>query len=146
MRTVELSSTVGAPGTREVVPAASGGTLSARSLSVTETTTERATDPTQQEIRLALRVVLHLSHAGPLEAGSVVSPRSTQQGMASDLGVTQGAVSKVLRRLAAAGVVRHARHHVQGRGRRMRAYCLTARGLDIVRRWQERVSDPRRPG
>ena len=98
-------------------------------------------DPKLQQIRLALRIVLHLSHVEPPEGGGSVRPEATQQGIASCLKVTQGAVSKVLQRLEAAEVVRHKSHHVRGGIRRMRAYSLTARGLELVRRSRDRFPD-----
>jgi hypothetical protein len=117
----------------------SRGTLSPSSPSPAPSAVEDPADPKQQEIRLALRVVVLLSQTLPLEPGGIAPPGSTQQGIASSLRVTQGAVSKVLQGLVAAEVVRHARHHVAGRTRRMRAYSLTARGLDLARRYRERV-------
>jgi DNA-binding MarR family transcriptional regulator len=141
MRTVDPSSTVYHDMTVGTAAPAVSGTLAASTPSVAHSTAEAAADLRQQQIRLALRVVVHLSRLGPLEPGSTAQPESTQQGMASRLQVTQGAVSKVLRQLGAADVVRHARHHVQGGERRMRAYFLTARGLDLARRYRERVPD-----
>jgi hypothetical protein len=98
-------------------------------------------EPGLEQARLALRLVVHLAHVGPPPPDDTVSPESTQQGMASRLGATQGAISKVLRRLVAADVVRHARHHVRGQNRRMRAYFLTPRGFDIARRCRDRFPD-----
>lgn len=95
-----------------------------------------------EEVRLALRIVLHLAQTGPLQSGDVALQESTQRGIASQLGVTQGAISKVLKRLVAAGVVRSERHHVRGERRRMRAHSLTVRGAEIARRYWERFSGP----
>ncbi len=55
-------------------------------------------------------------------------PESTQQGIASALSVTQGAVSKILGPLVAAEVVRKERRHVRGQNRRVKTYFLTVRG------------------
>jgi DNA-binding MarR family transcriptional regulator len=99
---------------------------------------EAPLDPRSERIRLALRVVLHLSWTGPLQPGDVAREASTQQGMASSLQVTQGAISKVLLRLVAARMVAHERHHVRGQNRRMQAYSLTPRGADLARRYRER--------
>jgi DNA-binding MarR family transcriptional regulator len=99
-------------------------------------------DPRSEQVRLALRVVLHLARTGVLETGETVHAESTQQGMAASLNATQGAVSKVLQRLVAAEVVKHDRHHVWGQGRRMRAYSLTARGAELARRYRAQPSDP----
>jgi len=121
----------------------SGGALAPASRSVAPAAPFAGTDPKELEIRVALRVVVLLSRVTHLEPGDTAPSESTQQGLASKLGVTQGAVSKVLQRLTAADVVRHARHHVMGRSRRMRAYFLTARGLDLARRYQESATDDR---
>ncbi len=58
---------------------------------------------------------------------------ATQRGIAATLGVTQGAVSKILDGLTAAGVVGRQRTHVPGRDRRVRVYFLTARGEALAR-------------
>jgi DNA-binding MarR family transcriptional regulator len=139
MNTVARSPTARVGMTAEGGPFPSSGTRDASSLPVAHPTANATTDPKQQEIRLALRLVVHLARMGPLEPGVTTQPESTQQGIASRLGVTQGAVSKVLAELAAVDVVGHARHHVRGRNRRMRAYYLTPRGLDIARRCREQV-------
>ena len=56
------------------------------------------------------------------------SPLATQDGLATALAVTQGAISKILTRLAVAGLVSSRLVHVAGRGRRVRVYELTAIG------------------
>lgn len=93
-------------------------------------------------VRLALLVLLEL----PSDADSgaiVVAPASaTQEGLARRLGVTQGAVSKVVRRLIAVGVVRQGRGHVAGGGRQVRFYALTERGHQLVLAYRERFSPP----
>ncbi len=99
------------------------------------------TDPKQKQARLALRVVVHLYRVGPFDEFGISRPESTQQGIAESLQVTQGAVSKVLKRLAAANVVEHQRSHVHEQNRRMRAYFLTARGIDLARRCHDRFPD-----
>ncbi len=99
-------------------------------------------DPQTQQVRLALRVVIHLHRLGPLLPDDTARPESTQRGMARSLGVTQGAVSKVLARLAAVDVVGHARHHVRGESRRMQAYFLTARGAYLASQGVQRFPNP----
>jgi len=98
----------------------------------------------EDEVRLSLRIVIHLDQTGPPGDGGVAKRESTQQGMAQVLSVTQGAVSKVLSRLVAAEVVRHERHHVRGEDRRVRVYFLTARGEELAREIQYRFGLPSR--
>lgn len=92
--------------------------------------------PGHEQVRLALRVVVLLSLSERLEPGDVAPPESTQQGMAARLRVTQGAISKVLRRLSASDVVGHERHHVRGEARRMQVYYLTPRGWELATRYR----------
>ena len=65
--------------------------------------------------------------------------------MARGLSATQGAVSKVLRRLTAADVVRPQRRHVPGRSRRVKVYLLTFRGDELVREIQRAEHLAQRP-
>lgn len=80
------------------------------------------------QVQLALRLIVHLSGVSPPGDDGLGRPDSTQQGIADALGVTQGAVSKVLRRLRAVEVLRTERRHVPGRTYRVRVYLLTRRG------------------
>jgi len=86
------------------------------------------------QIRLSIRVVTHLDRVGVPGADGVGRPEATQQGIAQSLSVTQGAVSKVLRRLVAAEVVRVERHHVRGLNRRVRIYFLSRTGEALARK------------
>ncbi len=93
-----------------------------------------------ERVRLALRTVVHLSQLDPPVLASAEAPqRSTQQGIALALSATQGAVSKVLRRLIAGGLVRWERRHVAGRYRRVRVYFLTPDGGRIASEAWERL-------
>lgn len=87
----------------------------------------------REQVRLSLRIVIHLFWFGPQRPDDIAQPGATQQGLADALGATQGAVSKVLRRLVAANVVRSDRRHVRGRDRRVRAYSLSPRGEALAR-------------
>ena len=101
--------------------------------------------PRDDQVRLALRVILHLERVGSLEEEFVARIESTQLGMTRVLSTTQGAVSKVLRRLSAVGVLRSERRHVRGRRRRVHAYYLTPRGIALAREYHERFRDLRPP-
>lgn len=107
----------------------------------TLTTTAAISGPSAakaEQIRLALRVILHLSHLGRPWPDAIARPESTQLGIAAALQASQGAVSKVLRRLAAVDVVEHSRQHVRGQDRRVQAYFVTAKGEELARRYREK--------
>lgn len=88
---------------------------------------------TDERVRLALRMVVHLAQVGPPRLPTEEAPpQSTQQGIAEALSATQGAVSKVLRRLIAGELVRWERRHVPGRFRRVRVYFLTVQGEQMA--------------
>ncbi|MCI4360612.1 MAG: helix-turn-helix transcriptional regulator [Thermoplasmata archaeon] len=79
-------------------------------------------------LRLSQRVLQHLARNG----GSVLGDSVTQRGIQSSLGVTQGALSSVLRRLEDGGAIASEKAHVQGRDRRVKVYVLTPRGRSLV--------------
>jgi len=86
-----------------------------------------------ESVRLALRVVVQLDRLGPPGPDGSARPEATQGGLAVALGVTQGAVSKVLARLAAVDIVAQERRHVRGRDRRVRVYYLSREGVGLAR-------------
>jgi len=86
----------------------------------------------RDETSLALRVIAHLANTGPpLETG-LGRAESTQAGIARSLQVTQGGVSKVLRKLRDGDIVRNERRHVPGHSLRVTVYSLTRRGELMV--------------
>jgi DNA-binding MarR family transcriptional regulator len=89
-----------------------------------------------------LRVVVALGDAGPPGDNGSARRGSTQQGLAERLGVTQGAVSKVLSRMMAADVVREDRRHVSGLDRRVRVYSLTVVGQELEREIRDHFGLP----
>lgn len=91
-----------------------------------------------ERVRLALRIVVHLHQFGSPSPDGEARPESTQEGVALALSVTQGAVSKVLARLAAADVVGTERRHVRGRVRRVRMYFLRPRGEELAGQIEQR--------
>ncbi len=94
---------------------------------------------TDERVRLALRMVVHLARVGPSRLPlEEAPPQSTQQGIAEALSATQGAVSKVLRRLIAGELVRWERRHVRGRFRRVRVYFLTTQGEQMAEKTRAR--------
>ena len=96
-------------------------------------------------VDLSMRILVHLSYQVTATIDDIPRDGSTQLGMARDLGVTQGAVSKVLERLAAAGMVRYQRGHVVAQWRRQRVYQLTPSGQALARRIREHFRLPQLP-
>lgn len=103
------------------------------------------TQPGDERVRLALRVVVFLDRLGPPNDGGAAAPESTQQGIAVALSATQGAVSKVLDRLVAASIVVQDRRHVRGRDRRVRVYYLSRAGVGLAREVEQRFGLPSPP-
>jgi DNA-binding MarR family transcriptional regulator len=88
--------------------------------------------------RLSQRVLIHIAREGTGPIGGAVPHRLCQEGIAEALGVTQGALSGVLRRLVAGGALVSEKAHVQGHDRRLKVNLLAPRGREIVRRlWKE---------
>ena len=108
--------------------------------------TTRGTPPTVEHggpTRLSQRVLLHIAREGAGGISATVSHQLCQQGIAEALGVTQGALSGVLRRLVAGGALISEKAHVVGHERRLNVYLLAPRGREIVRRlWKEFPAAP----
>lgn len=113
----------------EPFPTGPGAAETAPSASVLRSpSTLAAPSAPAEQVRLSRRVVLHLFSLGRADPDDVGSPAATQAGIGRTLGAGQSAVSKVLRRLVAAGVVEGRRRHVRGADRRMNVYALTRSG------------------
>jgi len=109
----------------------------------------RLTGGNAESVLLALRVVVQLDRLGPPGPDGTARPEATQDGLAGTLGVTQGAVSKVLARLLAVNIVAQERRHVRGRDRRVRVYHLSPEGAGLAREIEQRfglASPPWPPG
>ena len=78
--------------------------------------------------QLTFRIVHRLATLPRVGATELPTREMTQAGLAEALGVKPSVVSRVMRRLEAAGLVSSARTHVPGFQRTVRAYRLTARG------------------
>ena len=94
--------------------------------------------PPRSVLRLSQRIVVHLAGQGTLGPYDVAPAPLTQAGMASALGVRQNALTNVLRRLVAAGVVAEDVRHVSGQPRRLKVYHLTPRGELLARELRHR--------
>lgn len=92
-----------------------------------------AKPPTTEALRISQRVVLHLGVQGVLGPHDVASLGFTQPGISKALGIRQNALTNVLRRLVAAGVIVEDVRHVQGQPRRLKVYQLTPRGEALAR-------------
>ncbi|HTT25532.1 MAG TPA: PKD domain-containing protein [Thermoplasmata archaeon] len=86
--------------------------------------------------RLSQLLILRLASLGHRNPEDVPDTRWTQQGLGEHLGVAQGRVSNVLRRLEAAGVLEVELRHVIGRPRRVKVYQLTSRGEALARSYR----------
>ncbi len=107
-----------------------------------EATVPPSAPPTGPVLRLSQRIVVHLAGQGPLGAYDVAPPGRTQSGMATTLHVRQNALTNVLRRLVAAGVVEEDLRHVVGQPRRLKVYRLTPRGELLARELRHRPPAP----
>jgi len=87
----------------------------------------------ESTLRLSQRILLHLMQQGTLEARELAGLARTQVGMGRTLGASQSAISNVLSRLAAAGVIGSELRHVAGHPRRLRVYYLTPTGGELAR-------------
>lgn len=83
--------------------------------------------------RLALQLLRNMGTLPRVAPGELPGPEWTQAGLARSVGAGQSAISRVLRRLAAAGIVEVETAHVSGGGRRVRVYRLTPRGERLAR-------------
>jgi DNA-binding MarR family transcriptional regulator len=88
---------------------------------------------TIDEVRLSRRVVFHLLDQPRHAEGESVSPSITQAGMVEELGSTQSAIGKALRKLVIAGMIEVRLSHVSGRDRRLKAYSLSPQGYRLAR-------------
>ena len=96
----------------------------------------------KEAVRLSQRVILHVYSMGNLPPGAVAPPGRCQAGIGEALGITQGGLAAVLRRLEAAGILTAERGHVQGRDRRLKIYRLSSRGLEVARELRGRAARP----
>jgi DNA-binding MarR family transcriptional regulator len=88
--------------------------------------------------RLTLHLLRQMGRLPKVASGELPGPEWTQAGLAAAVGAGQSAISRVLRRLTAAGIVETETTHVAGGGRRLRVYRLTPRGERLA----HALSDP----
>jgi DNA-binding MarR family transcriptional regulator len=98
------------------------------------TTGDKDSEPTPQELRISIRILLHIGRQGRFGPQEVPPPALSQAGMAEALGVSQGAVSNTLGRLVVGGILSVERAHVRARMMRLKVYQLTPSGEELVRR------------
>lgn len=89
--------------------------------------------PAPEALRVSQRIVLHLAGLGVLGPDEVAAVGFTQLGMSQALGTRQNALTNVLRRLVAAGVLTEDVRHVRGQPRRLKVYRLTSRGEALAK-------------
>ncbi|MCI4320438.1 MAG: hypothetical protein L3K23_09995 [Thermoplasmata archaeon] len=101
--------------------------------------------PDLSEARAARRLVLRLARLPRLGPDDTPPPEFTQAGLAANLGITQGAVAKIVARLTAAGALEESSRRVQGNYRRFKVYTLTGMGESLAHELQTKI-DARGPG
>ena len=97
-----------------------------------------------ESLRTSQRIVIHLAGLGSLSADEVAPLGFSQRGIAEALSVSQNALTNVLRRLVAGGVLTEDVRHVRGQPRRLKVYRLTGRGEALARDLR-RTHRPGRP-
>lgn len=90
---------------------------------------DRRPDPRQ----VTREVVDFLYQLGRVAPDDIPTTEWTQRGMGERLSIPQNVLSKVLRRLEAAGIVTTRVEHVHGRPRRVKTYYLTPAGERLAR-------------
>ncbi len=85
------------------------------------------------QLRISHRVLVHIASQGRIGRDELAPRALTQAGMVEALSVNQGALTGVLRRLVAAGVLEESREHVHGADRRLKVYRLTSSGVELYR-------------
>lgn len=139
---LEVEVEEGPPGNPIAAPVADVGTPGEEAAATAPKTQSEEVRTFAGQRQLALRLIARLANLPRLGPDAVPTLEWTQAGLAQRLGVGTSAVSKVLRRLTAAGIVESETVHVTGSVRRTRAYHLTARGERLGRS----LPDPRAAG
>jgi hypothetical protein len=93
--------------------------------------------PDLPRIPLSQRIILHLLGQPQLGPDDIATGAYTQAGMVDALGVQQGPLSNVLRRLTYSGILRAELGHVQGSPRRLNVYRLTPKGEIVAVRLRD---------
>jgi DNA-binding MarR family transcriptional regulator len=101
-----------------------------------------APEGVENPARLTHQLLRHLAGLPRLLPGELATRSYTQAGMAARLGAGQSAVSRILRRLVAAGVVTAETRHIRDGDRRVRVYLLTDRGERLGRALREMPKTP----
>jgi DNA-binding MarR family transcriptional regulator len=83
-------------------------------------------------LRSSERILLHIARQGAVGPEEVAPRALCQAGMIEALGVKQGALTGVLRRLVSARVLQESREHVRGMDRRVKVYRLTPAGDRLI--------------
>ena len=95
--------------------------------------------PNGGTVRISQRVLFHIASFGRIAPSDVAPWGLCQGGMVDALEVNQGALTGVLRRRVAGGVLQVNREHVRGANRRVKVYRLTFSGEQLVRELRGRA-------
>lgn len=85
------------------------------------------------QVRISQRVLFHIAAQGRIGPDEVAPRALCQAGIGEALAVSQGALTGVLRRLVAAGILEEKRQHARGTDRRVKVYRLTPSGQQLYR-------------
>lgn len=119
-------------------PAAAGGDAGRSRRPPSDRAIDPSVEPTERELRISIRVLLHIARQGRFGPEELPSDALTQAGMAQALGASQGAISNCLGRLVHGGALTSERSHVAHRMFRVTVYTLTPSGEELVRRLRRR--------
>ena len=84
-------------------------------------------------VQLSHLIIAHLARLPAISPNDLGTVDRTQAGMAQRFSASQSAVSNVIARLSAAGVVTGESRHVRGAARRLKVYWLTPLGENLAR-------------
>ncbi|MCI4351013.1 MAG: MarR family transcriptional regulator [Thermoplasmata archaeon] len=99
--------------------------------------------PDLSAARAARRLVLRLAQLPRLGPDDTPLPEFTQAGLAASLGITQGAVAKIVARLVAAGALEESHRRVSGSFRRRTVYTLNGMGEMLAHELEAKMGSRR---
>ena len=137
--TATASLLAAAPAAPTAAAPATGGAFVARAMPAEPATVASNPSVNGGQLRISRRVLFHIASVGRVSTDEVAPRSLSQAGMVESLGINQGALTGVLRRFVAAGVLEVRREHVRGAERRLKVYRLTSSGERLV---QELRSPP----
>lgn len=96
--------------------------------------------PDKISITIDNKILLHILAVGQPDEEEEIPITLTQSGMADDINVPLGSISRALKKLVDLGLLVEKLYHVRGKKRRMSAYFLTLTGQKHIMEFQEKFS------